>query len=150
MSSSKLIGAQFEVPNCCILKILCPAQQHMKVCLCLSINKCKITVLIILKQLQNIKIHKTSKPDKTLPKFLHGFVNILAEPLADIFDKSLETTTVPRDCRQQMLYQYLKRGKDINNQITHQSRLHAYAAKYKTCHLHQYNNNTFIDKENHL
>ena len=63
-----------------------------------SMNKFKITVPGILKQLQNSKIHKAPGPDKIVPRILFDFANILAEPLAEIFNNSLETSTVPRDC----------------------------------------------------
>ena len=89
-------------------------------------NKIKITVPGISKQLQNLKIHKAPGPDEIVPKILHDFANILAEPLADIFNKSQQ---YPVTGRQQMLCQYLKRGKNINPQITVQSRSHAHAVK---------------------
>ena len=45
------------------------------------------------------KMHKAPEPDKIIPRILHDFANILSEPLADIFNKSLKTSTVglPRD-----------------------------------------------------
>ena len=82
-----------------------------------SINKFKITVPGILKQLQNLKIHKVPGPDKIVPRILHDFANILAEPLADIFNKSLETSTVPHDWQTANGVPIFKKRKNINPQI---------------------------------
>ena len=79
---------------------------------CPSMNKFKITVPGILKQLQNRRIHKAPRPDKIVPRILHDFANILAEPLAaDIFNKSLETSTLPRDWQTANDVPILKKGK---------------------------------------
>ena len=73
-------------------------------------NKIKITVPGISKQLQNLKIHKAPGPNEIVPKILHDFANILAEPLADIFNKSLETSTVPRDWQTANVVPIFKKG----------------------------------------
>ena len=49
------------------------------------------------KLLQDIKIHKAPGPEKIVPRLLHDFAHILAEPLVEIFNKSLETSDVPHD-----------------------------------------------------
>ena len=62
-----------------------------------SMKKFKFFVSGILKQLQDIKIHKAPGPDKIVPRLLHDFAHILAEPLVEIFNKSLETSDIPHD-----------------------------------------------------
>ena len=59
-----------------------------------SMKKFKFTIPCILKLLQDIKIHKAPGPDKSVPRLLHDFAHILAEPLVEIFNKSLETSDV--------------------------------------------------------
>ena len=62
-----------------------------------SVKKFKVTVPGILKLLEDIKIHKAPGPDKIVHRLLHDFTHILAEPLVEIFNKSLETSDVPHD-----------------------------------------------------
>ena len=62
-----------------------------------SMKKYKFTVPGILKLLQDIKIHKAPRQDKIVPRLLHDLTHILAEPLFEIFNKSLETSDVPHN-----------------------------------------------------
>ena len=64
-------------------------------------------------QIQNYSsryFETTPGPVTIVPRILNVFVNIPAEPLADIFNKSLETSTVSRDWQTAlMLYQYFEK-----------------------------------------
>ena len=59
-----------------------------------SMNKFKITAPVFR---NNYKISKFIRRRDQTKLYQHDFANILAEPLADIFNKSLGTSTVPRD-----------------------------------------------------
>ena len=49
-----------------------------------SVKNVKFSVVGILKLLQDMKIHKAPGPDKIVPRLLHEFAHILAEPLVEI------------------------------------------------------------------
>ena len=75
-----------------------------------SMKKFKFTVPGILKLLQDIKIHKATGPDKMVPRLLHDFAHILAGPLVEIFNKSLETSYVPHDWQTANVVPIYKKG----------------------------------------
>ena len=75
-----------------------------------SMKKFKFTVPGILKLLQDIKIYKAPGPDKIVPRLLHDFAHILAEPLVEIFSKSLETSDVPHDWQTANVVPIFKKG----------------------------------------
>ena len=75
-----------------------------------SMKKFKFTVPGILKLLQDIKIHKAPGPDTIVPRLWHDFAHILAEPLVEIFNKSLETSDVPHDWQTANVVPIFKKG----------------------------------------
>ena len=75
-----------------------------------SMKKIKFTVPGILKLLQDIKIHKAPRPDKIVPRLLHDFSHILAEPLVDFLNKSPETCDVTHDRQTANVAPMLKKG----------------------------------------
>ena len=75
-----------------------------------SMEKFKFTVPGISKLLQDIKIHQAPGPDKIVQRLLHDFARILAEPLVEIFNKSLETSDVPHDWQTANVVPIFKKG----------------------------------------
>ena len=64
-------------------------------------------VLMLLKQLNP---NKSSGPDTLPPRLLRKFANELAEPVATIFNASLETGTVPADWNTAIITGVYKKG----------------------------------------
>ena len=51
----------------------------------------------VLKLLKNLKIHEVPGPDGIVLRILRAYADQLAEPLAFIFQKSLDSSIVPSD-----------------------------------------------------
>ena len=85
-----------------------------------SMKKFKFTVPGILKLLQDMQIHKAPGPDKIVPRLLHDFAHILAEPLVEILINRLKHLTYLMTGRQQMLFLSLIKENVTNHQIIDQ------------------------------
>ena len=69
-------------------------------------------VLTLLKQLNP---NKSCGPDALPPRLLRKFADELAEPVATIFNTSLETGTVPADCNAPVITGVYKKGSRIDS-----------------------------------
>ena len=58
-----------------------------------------ITPNDIVKKIKNLKPNSAAGPDNIPARFLQTFSTLISEPLALIFNKSIETGTVPPDWR---------------------------------------------------
>ena len=75
-----------------------------------EVTKVKITTEMVEKRLKNLNISKSSGPDGLHPRVLSELSDIIAPPLTNIFNASLEQKSIPDDWKMAIVSPIYKKG----------------------------------------
>ena len=76
-----------------------------------NMEELKIEEKDIIKETQKLKPNKSPGPDGIHPKFIKNIGETIAEPLAIIFNKSLDLKCIPNQWKQAMICAIFKKRK---------------------------------------